>query len=148
LAYRQVIQVEHYAATTPRQRTIMKTAGAPGRLVLEFRLDRGIAVAKAIGEVDVSTCGVLREGLLRVVTDEERRGLVVNLAGVTFMDSTGIGVLVGVWHRVRANSGGLAVAVPSPQVRRTLDTAGLAKILPVYDSEAEALHAVRQLSGT
>jgi anti-anti-sigma factor len=125
----------------------MNTARAPARLVLEYRLDRGIAVAKAVGEVDVSTCGLLRDGLLRVVTDEEHRGLVVNLASVTFMDSAGIGVLVGVWRQVRATSGALAVAAPSPQVRRTLDTAGLAKILPIYDSEADALHAVRQLTG-
>jgi anti-anti-sigma factor len=125
----------------------MNTPGTQGRLVLDYRLDQGIAVARAAGEVDISTCGLLRDGLLRVVTDEERRGLVVNLASVTFIDSTGIGVLVGVWRRVRANSGALAVAVPSPQARRTLEIAGLAKIIPIYDSEAEALHAVRQLTG-
>jgi anti-anti-sigma factor len=126
----------------------MSTAGEPGRLVLEYRLDQGTVVAKATGEVDIATSGLLRDGLLRVLTDEERRGLVVNLASVTFMDSAGIGVLVGVWRGVRAGSGALAVAAPSRQVRRTLHTAGLAKILPVYDSEAEALHAVQQLSGT
>lgn len=125
----------------------MTTSAGAGRLILEYRLDESVAVAKVTGEVDISTSSVLREGLLRVVTDQERRGLVVNLASVTFIDSTGIGVLVGVWRRVRANRGGLAVAAPSPQVRRTLDTAGLAKIFPVYDSEAEAVHAVRQLSG-
>jgi anti-anti-sigma factor len=126
----------------------MSASGEPGRLVLSYRLDQGIAVAKAVGEVDIATSGLLREGLLRVVTDEEGRGLVVNLAGVTFMDSTGIGVLVGIWRVIRARSGGLAVAEPSSQVRRTLDTAGLGKILPVYDSEAAALQAVLQLSGT
>ena len=126
----------------------MNTPGAQGRLALDYRLDHGIAVASAAGEVDISTCGLLRDGLLRVVTDEERRGLVVNLASVTFIDSTGIGVLVGVWRRVRANSGALAVVVPSSsQVRRTLDIAGLAKIISIYDSEADALQAVRQLAG-
>jgi anti-anti-sigma factor len=126
----------------------MSTAGAPGRLVLEYRLDQGIVVARAAGEVDIATSGLLRDGLLRVITDEEHRGLIVNLASVTFMDSTGIGVLVGVWRRVQAGRGALAVAVPSPQVRRTLDTAGLDKVLPVYDSEQEALQAVRQVTGT
>ena len=126
----------------------MNTPGAQGRLVLDYRLDHGIVVASAAGEVDISTCGLLRDGLLRVITDEERRGLVVNLASVTFIDSTGIGVLVGVWRRVRANSGALAVVVPSSsQVRRTLDIAGLAKIISIYDSEADALQAVRQLAG-
>ena len=125
----------------------MNTPGAQERLVLEYRLDQGIAVASAVGEVDIATCGLLRDGLLRVVTDEERRGLVVNLASVTLIDSTGIGVLVGVWRRVRASSGALAVAAPSSQVRRTLDRAGLAKIIPIWGSEADALHAVRQLTG-
>ena len=65
----------------------------------------GIAVVRVTGEVDVASCGVLRESLLRVVTDEGFRGLVVNLAAVRFIDSTGVGVLVGVWRRVRATSG-------------------------------------------
>jgi anti-sigma B factor antagonist len=125
----------------------MTTPGAQGRLVLDYRLDQGIAVASAAGEVDISTCGLLRDGLLRVVTDEQCHGLVVNLASVTFIDSTGIGVLVGVWRRVRASRGALAVAVPSPQPRRTLEIAGLAEIIPIYVSEADALHAVRQLTG-
>jgi anti-sigma B factor antagonist len=124
----------------------MNTAGTPGRLVLDYRLDKGIVVAKATGEVDIATSGLLRDGLLRVLTDEERRRLVVNLASVTFMDSTGIGVLVGIWRRVQDGRGALALAAPSPQVQRTLNTAGLAKVLPVYDSEEEALQAVRQVA--
>ena len=92
----------------------MGTAEAPGRLLLEYRLDSGVAVVTVTGELDVSTSGLLRDGLLRVVTDENRRGLVVNLAGVNFIDSTGIGVLVGVWHRVRAMNSSLALAAPSP----------------------------------
>lgn len=126
----------------------MNRPADPGRLVLDYRLEAGVVVARATGEVDIATSGRLRDGLLRVITDEEHRGLVVDLANVTFMDSTGIGVLVGVWRRVHAASSALAIAVPSPQVRRTLTTAGLDKILPVYDSEQEALEAVRQLSGT
>src|SRR2546429_3339570 len=122
----------------------MGTAEAPGRLVLQYRLDGGVAVVAVTGELDVSTSGLLREGLLRVLTDENHRGLVVNLAGVTFIDSTGIGVLVGIWHRVRAMHSSLALAAPSPRARGILDTTGLAKAFSVYDSEAEAVQACRQ----
>jgi anti-sigma B factor antagonist len=96
------------------------------------------------GEVDVATCGLLGDRLLRVVTDEDFRGLVVNLAGVRFLDSTGLGVLVGVWRRVAAATAGLALAAPAPQVQRVLHTAGLTKVLPVYDAEADAVAAIRQ----
>jgi anti-sigma B factor antagonist len=122
----------------------MGTAEAPGRLLLQYRLDGGVAVVTVTGELDVSTSGLLREGLLRVLTDENHRGLVVNLARVNFIDSTGIGVLVGVWHRVRAMNSSLALAAPSPRARGILDTTGLTKAFSVYDSEAEAVQACRQ----
>lgn len=122
----------------------MGTAGAAERLLLEYRLDSGVAVVTVTGEVDVSTCGVLRDGLLRVVTDEGYRGLVVNLAGVNFIDSTGFGVLVGVWHRVSATNFSMALAAPSRRARGILDTTGLTKAFSVYDTEAEAVRACRK----
>ena len=122
----------------------MNTAKTPGQLLFGYGLDDGVAVVRVTGEVDVATCGLLRDRLLRIVTDEEFRGLVVNLAGVRFMDSAGIGVLVGVWRRVAATTASLALAVPASQVRRVLDTAGLTKVLPVYDAEADAVAAIRQ----
>ena len=85
----------------------MGPAEAAGRLRLENRLDSGIALVTVTGEIDVSTSALLREHLLRVITDEPRRGLVVNLARVSFIDSTGTGVLVGIWHRVRATEADL-----------------------------------------
>jgi anti-sigma B factor antagonist len=122
----------------------MGTAEARERLLLEYRLDSGVAVVTVIGELDVSTSGLLRDGLLRVLTDESHRGLVVNLARVNFIDSTGIGVLVGVWHRVSAMNSRLALAAPSPRARGILDTTGLAKAFSVYDTEVEAVQACRQ----
>ena len=119
----------------------MSTTGAGDRLLLHYRLDSGVAVVSVSGEVDVATCGLLRSGLLRVVTDENFRGLVVNLSGVTFIDSTGIGVLVGVWHRVRAGDGSLALAMPSGQVQKILDVTGLTKVLPVHGLEEDAVQA-------
>jgi anti-anti-sigma factor len=91
----------------------MNSAEAPEQLALGYGLADGIAVVRVTGEVDVASCGVLRDSLLRVVTDEAFGGLVVSLAGVRFIDSAGIGVLVGVWRRVRATtSGRLALAAP------------------------------------
>jgi anti-anti-sigma factor len=122
----------------------MDTAKAPEQLLFRYGLDDGVAVVRVTGEVDVATCGLLRDRLLRVVTDEDFRGLVVNLAGVRFLDSAGIGVLVGVWRRVAATTASLALAAPAPQVQRVLDTAGLTKVLPVYDAEADAVAAIRR----
>jgi anti-sigma B factor antagonist len=98
----------------------MSAAEGPDGL-LDYRTDSDIAVVTVTGEVDVSTSGELRNGLLRVLTDEAYRGLVVNLANVNFIDSTGVGVLVGVWHRVRSTDDCLALAAPSRQARNILE---------------------------
>lgn len=123
---------------------MMSTAEVPERLRLDYRLDQGIAVVTVSGEIDVATNGAVRTGLLRVVTDETYRGLVVNLANVTFIDSTGLGVLLGVWRRACATHGSMALAAPSAAARRILDTTGLLKVLPVHDTEAEAIQACRE----
>lgn len=110
-------------------------------LVLQYRLERGAAIITVSGELDLRTSGVLRDSLLRLVTDEEKRTLVVNLAGVTFIDSTGIGVLVGIWRRLKASDGTIVLAAPSEPVRLLLDMAGVAAILSVYDGEEDAIQA-------
>lgn len=122
----------------------MSTADAPDRLILAYRLDTGIAVVTVTGEVDVFTSGSLRDSLLRIISDENYRGLVVNLASVNFIDSTGVAVLVGIWHRVQATQGCMALAAPSRQARGILQTTGLTKVFPVYGTEAEAVKACRE----
>jgi anti-sigma B factor antagonist len=119
----------------------MSPADVPRGLILDYRLDSGVAVVTVTGEVDVSTSPSLRDGLLRVITDEVPRGLVVNLASVSFIDSTGVGVLVGIWHRARAATRCLALAAPSGQARGVLEATGLATVLPVYDTQAQAVRA-------
>jgi anti-sigma B factor antagonist len=122
----------------------MNTAEPGERLRVRYGADSGVALVRVSGEVDVATCGVLRDGLLRVVGEECHRGVVVNLAGVTFIDSTGIGVLVGVWHRARASDHSMAVAAPSRPVQGILGTTGLTKVFPIFDSETAAVQACGQ----
>jgi len=110
---------------------------------MEYRLDSGVAVVTVTGEVDIATSGAFRDGLLRVITDESHCSLVVNLARVRFIDSTGIGVLIGIWHSLRARNSSFALADPSRQARRLLHTTGLAKAFWVFDTEAGAVEACR-----
>jgi anti-sigma B factor antagonist len=122
----------------------VSTAEPRGGLLLQDRVDNGVAVVTVTGDVDVASSSALRDGLLQVVADENFRGLVVNLAGVSFIDSTGIGVLVGVWRRTKATDGCLALASPSRQAQSVLDATGLTKVLSLYSTEEEAVQACAQ----
>jgi anti-sigma B factor antagonist len=122
----------------------VSTAEPREGLLVHKRIDDGVAVVTVTGDVDVATCAALRDNLLQVVADENFRGLVVNLAGVSFIDSTGIGVLVGVWRRTKATDGGLALASPSRQAQSVLDATGLTPVLSIYGTDEQAIQALIQ----
>jgi anti-sigma B factor antagonist len=81
------------------------------------------------GEIDISTCPAIRRFLMAAISSGDVR-LAVDMSGVTFIDASGIGVLVAAANRARQAGGGLSLLAPSPQVRRLLDVFHLDAILP------------------
>jgi anti-sigma B factor antagonist len=88
------------------------------------------ATVAAEGEVDVSCASDLRAAI-NAVLDEGATSLVIDLAQVPYIDSTGIGVLVGAAHR--GAEAGISVRVANPQrnVRRVLDMLGVVNELGI-----------------
>ena len=85
----------------------------------------GEAVVVLAGEIDVYAAPDLREAVLDLLNTGHHR-LVLDLADVTFIDSTGLGVLVGVLKRIGLNGdGSLRLRAPSPQVSMALGVTGL-----------------------
>jgi anti-sigma B factor antagonist len=96
------------------------------------------AVLQVAGEVDVYTAPVLRER----VQDLMAKGvvhLVVDLGGVLFLDSSGLGVLVGSLKRLRAHGGSLMLVISSERIQRIFQITGLIKVFPPHSSILEAI---------
>jgi anti-sigma B factor antagonist len=92
------------------------------------------------GEVDVFTAPKLREAILGLLTDGRTR-IVVDLTRVGFMDSTGLGVLVGALKRVKERDGDLAIAGAQGTVLRVLTVTGLNAVFPLHPTvEAATSH--------
>ncbi|MFY9586583.1 MAG: STAS domain-containing protein [Actinomycetota bacterium] len=89
------------------------------------------------GEVDVFTAPKLREKIIALL-DGGSDHLVVNLEKVLFMDSTGLGVLVGGLKRVKENNGELALAGAQGTVLRVLSVTGLNAVFPMHDTVDQA----------
>ena len=90
-------------------------------------------VLTVVGEVDVATAPRLRERLLQLVSHGNHH-LVVDLDGVDFLDSTGLGVLVGALKRVRTNDGELTLVCTQPRLLKVFDITGLDRVFTLYDS--------------
>jgi anti-sigma B factor antagonist len=92
------------------------------------------------GEIDVYTAPKLREQIVQLV-DEGRFHLVVDMEQVDFLDSTGLGVLVGGLKRVRAHDGSLRLVCTQERILKIFRITGLTKVFPVHATVAEAVAA-------
>lgn len=89
------------------------------------------AILDVEGEVDIYTAPSLRDQVSGLV-DEDRNRIVVNLLGVGFMDSSGLGALVAALKRVKERDGDLRVVCDEGPVRRVLSITGLQQVFSVF----------------
>lgn len=85
------------------------------------------------GELDIHTAPELRQQLLRLAGQGVSH-LVVDVAGVTFIDSTALGVLIGALKRLRQAGGDLVLQSPSSGVRMVLEMTGLNQVFQIHAS--------------
>ncbi|HEY3265702.1 MAG TPA: STAS domain-containing protein [Armatimonadota bacterium] len=101
--------------------------------------ERGDAViVRFNGQFDFSHVAVARSIINRRV-EAGARLIIVNLDGLDYIDSAGLGVLVGTLARLREREGELAVVCHSPRIRRVFDITKLTQLLTMYDDEESAL---------
>jgi len=111
---------------------------------MDLRLDvterDGWAVLAVGGEVDVATAPRLREQLIGLVNQGSHR-IVVDLTAVDFLDSTGLGVLVGALKRVRTHDGDLSLVCDEPRILKVFEITGLTKVFAMYADVDQAVAA-------
>ena len=113
---------------------------------VDFQMDLGLDVTQhgpcsviaVFGEVDVASVPRLREQLHSLVA-EGRNRIVVDLDGVGFLDSTGLGVLVGALKRTRAHGGSLGLVCNQPQIRKVFEVTRLTRVFDLYPTVGEAV---------
>lgn len=98
------------------------------------------------GEIDLATAPALREQL-REVLDRCPSAVVVDLHGVPFLDSTGLGVLIAAFKRSAAVGVPLCLVRPQRIVANALSLVRIDTVIPVYDSVEIAVAATRPTAG-
>ena len=95
--------------------------------------DSGVNVLAVRGEVDVYTAPRLREKLVELVS-KGKHHIVVDLEAVDFLDSTGLGVLVGGLKRLRSHEGDLSLVCTQQRILKVFEITGLTKVFTIYES--------------
>ena len=109
---------------------------------VNVRVTRGDTyVVDLNGEIDVYTSPKVKDAIGDLI-DKGHYNLVINLEKVRYIDSTGLGVLIGGLKRVREHGGTVNLVCTNPQIKKIFDITGLVKIFGIYDDEDAAMKAL------
>ncbi len=96
-----------------------------------------VLLVRLTGELDQCSASGIRRDLDALLSDPRVRHLVIDMEGMPFMDSSGLGVILGRYRALSLRGGTVSLMHLSPQVRRVYDLSGMARIIPVI-GEKEA----------
>ena len=100
--------------------------------------ESGVTVLAPSGRLDVTGAPALKEAVSEAMKNGNPR-LVIDMEGVTFVDSSGLGSVVSALKQVRTSKGDLRLAAPNQQVRVVLELTTLDRVFPYFATVEEAL---------
>lgn len=109
---------------------------------LNFKKSNKTIIILIEGEIDHHTSKELRRQTESAFTQMGGRNIVFGFERVTFMDSSGIGMLIGRYKQLQAMGGRIAIACTNEKIREIIHISGLTMLLPSFDTIEEALSYV------
>lgn len=99
----------------------------------------GNLLVKLRGELDHPAANSFRSKIQPLLEEGKIDNLVINMEGLNFIDSSGIGVILGRYNYLQKKGGKVKVCKLEPQVKKVFDATGLFSIIKEYPSEKDAL---------
>ncbi len=101
--------------------------------------ENGVTVLAPTGRLDVAGAPALKDAIGVVIDDDGSPRVVIDMEGVSFVDSTGLGSVIAALKQIRSRQGELRLAAPNQQVRVVLELTTLDRVFPYYATVEEAL---------
>src|ERR1700738_1436821 len=106
--------------------------------VLTGQVANRVAVVAPPGRLDVAGAPTLKDAISETLKKGHAR-VVIDMEGVSFVDSTGLGSVIAALKQIRSSEGDLRLAAPNQQVRVVLELTTLDRVFPYYSTVEEAL---------
>lgn len=103
-----------------------------------------VLIARIRGELDISTVPLFKKRLVSKTEDTDVKVLVLNLKGVTFIDSSGLGAILGRYRSLQKKDARVLLVGLKPQVKKILTMAGILTIMNEYKNEESALKEIHE----
>ncbi|GAA0747812.1 anti-sigma F factor antagonist [Clostridium oceanicum] len=108
-------------------------------MYLNFDKQSDKLIAKISGELDHHTSQEVRNLIDDRLDREKINKLILDFSKVTFMDSSGIGVVIGRYKKLSTREGAVCITNVQQAVKRVFELSGMFKIIKLYDSVDEAV---------
>ncbi|WP_378955645.1 anti-sigma F factor antagonist [Pelosinus sp. sgz500959] len=105
-------------------------------------LKRGVLIVRVDGELDMHVADEFRQRVDHALSTSGVKNILFNFGTVHFIDSSGIGVILGRYKKICILGGKVLVTNVQPQVLKIFELSGLLKIITLHHSEAEALECL------
>jgi len=99
-------------------------------------------IVRAAGELDMLSAEKFRCEIDAVMEKHCSDNIVLNMERINFIDSSGLGAILGRYKKTSMRGGKMAIVGAPPQVRRILELSGVLRIAGAYETEKEALEAI------
>lgn len=111
-------------------------------LDLQFERKNDTLLVRIKGELDMHTADDLRQRVEHYLQEyPSLKNMIMELKGVGFIDSSGVGVILGRYKTLKARGGQIGAANLNPTIKRIFEMSGMLKIMPVYDTMEDAEQA-------
>lgn len=111
-------------------------------MVIATLFKHGVLIVRVEGDMDMLAADEFRQTVDDAISTSGSKHVLLNLKGVNFIDSSGLGVILGRYKRALAAGGKIMLTNLSPQVFRIFEISGFLKIMQTYKSETEALNSL------
>ena len=108
--------------------------------MLKFTLRSRTLIVSAAGDIDQHNAVSLREQIDLRISHENVKRLIFDFSNLDFMDSSGIGIIIGRYKLMNALGGSVAVVASKPTLRKLLELSGIKRIVDICDSLSDALN--------
>lgn len=110
---------------------------------MTLTLNKRTLIVALSGELDHHSAEQTRRTIERAIIERDVKNLIFDFSALSFMDSSGIGMIIGRYKLIHSIGGGVALVCTNPQMNRLITMSGLARIIEVYPTLNQAMSEIK-----
>lgn len=116
-------------------------------LTVKFYMKQNNMFIRLQGEMDQESVGNLKDKLSKIIREKNVKNIVFNMRELAFMDSTGIGIIIGRYNQIKLKSGKVILCCINKNIERVILLSGLPRICVIKENEEAAENYLEEIYG-